>query len=69
MSLDTGEAVGKGEHLFTAVGSPTGVVTLEVSMEIPRKAEIDLLLDPAVLTGLYMVLYKCCLYVHCCISP
>lgn len=22
MALDTGEAVGKGEHLFTAVGSP-----------------------------------------------
>lgn len=67
MALDTSEAEGKGEHLFTAVGSPTGAVTLEVSMEIPHKAEIDLLLDPAVLT--HMVLYKYCLYVHCCISP
>lgn len=66
MALDTVEICGKGALIHCCWEVQTGAATLEGSMEIPHKAEIDLLLDPAVLQGLYIVLYKYCLCVHCC---
>lgn len=61
MALDTGEAVGRGALRHCCCEVQTGAATREVSMEILHKAEIDLLLDPAALKGLYIVPYKYCL--------
>lgn len=66
MALDTGEAAGKGSTYSLLLGSADWCSHSRSQYGDPHKAEIDLLLDPAVLKGLYIVLYKYCLYVHCC---